>query len=429
MNWLVFGEDWQGLISTTRHLATAMLAAGDRVVWVNSLGMRSPGLNRRDLLRLVQKARACSRTEPGKEAGSETRGPDVVISPRILPFHRLSMCRRLNRRLLGRQLRPCLASFPPEETIVLSSNPVAAYYLPERYKGLVYLRLDDYPRLPGVDHVLARVSEARIMELADLIAVTARPLLPLDVSNHGVRYQCLAHLPSGKRLQGAGDARHRPAMCTFVHEQADNTADSVSCDRLPLDERPAARSLYLPQGVDLRHFATVPLEPPRGRTLGFFGFLAEWIDYELIMQTAVLLPDWTLELRGEARYVPDRLAAHGNIKLLPPVPYSGLPAVIAHWDAAWLPFQRSALTEAVNPLKVREYLAAGLPTVSVGLPEVLSLPYVKIIVTAADVATALPEMVAGDSPDRRRDRRNSVREHGWEERCRVLKETLASRCP
>lgn len=373
MNWLVFGEDWQGLISTTRHLATAMLATGDRVVWVNSLGMRSPGLNRRDLRRLVRKARACFGTEPGKGAGSETRGPDVVISPRALPFHRLSVCRRLNRHLLGRQLRPCLAPFPPEETIVLSSNPVAAYYLPERYKGLVYLRLDDYARLPGVDHVLARGSEARIMELADLVAVTARSLLPPD-------------------------------------------------------ERPAARSLYLPQGVDWRHFATVPLEPPRSRTLGFFGFLAEWIDYELIMQAAALLPDWTLELRGEARYVPDRLAAHGNIKLLPPVPYSGLPTVIAHWDAAWLPFQRSALTEAVNPLKVREYLAAGLPTLSVGLPEVASLPFVKVITAAADVAAVLPGMVEGDSPDRRRERRASVRQHGWEARCRLLKETLASRC-
>lgn len=374
MNWLIFGEDWQGLISTTRHLATAMLAAGDRVAWVNSLGMRSPGLNRRDLQRLVQKARAGSRTEPMQEAGSETRGPEVVISPRILPFHRLSMCRRLNRHLLGRQLRTCLASFPPEKTLVLSSNPVAAYYLPDRYKGLVYLRLDDYPRLPGVDHVLARVSEARIMGLADLVAVTARPLLPLD-------------------------------------------------------ERPAARSLYLPQGVDWRHFATVPLEPPRGRTLGFFGFLAEWIDYELIMQTAALLPDWTLELRGEVRHVPGRLAAHGNVKLLPPVPYGELPRAIAHWDAAWLPFQRSALTEAVNPLKVREYLAAGLPTVSVGLPEVASLPSVKVIVAAADVAAALPEMVAGDSPDRRRDRRDSVRQHGWEARCRLLKETLSAYCP
>ncbi|MFN2364949.1 MAG: radical SAM protein, partial [Desulfurivibrionaceae bacterium] len=51
-------------------------------------------------------------------------------------------------------------------------------------------------------------------------------------TNHGIRRQGSAHLPSSKRLQGAGDARHHPAMCTGVHEQADNTADSVPCDRL-----------------------------------------------------------------------------------------------------------------------------------------------------------------------------------------------------
>jgi hypothetical protein len=53
-----------------------------------------------------------------------------------------------------------------------------------------------------------------------------------NVTDHGIRRQGSAHLPSSKRLQGTGDARHRPAMCTGVHEQADNTADSVPCDRL-----------------------------------------------------------------------------------------------------------------------------------------------------------------------------------------------------
>jgi hydrogenase maturation protease len=65
----------------------------------------------------------------------------------------------------------------------------------------------------------------------------------LKITNHGIRRQSSAYLPSGERLQGAGDAprrkcpwgaRHRPAICTGVHEQADNTADSGHCDRLPL---------------------------------------------------------------------------------------------------------------------------------------------------------------------------------------------------
>jgi prepilin-type N-terminal cleavage/methylation domain-containing protein len=59
------------------------------------------------------------------------------------------------------------------------------------------------------------------------------------VTKHGIRRRGSAHLPSSKRLQGAGDARHRSAICTGVHEQADNTADSVPCDRL----RPAGFTL------------------------------------------------------------------------------------------------------------------------------------------------------------------------------------------
>ena len=62
----------------------------------------------------------------------------------------------------------------------------------------------------------------------------ARERRPVVVSDHGIRCQGSPHLLSGKRLQGAGDARHRPAVCTGVHEKADNTADSVPCDRLPV---------------------------------------------------------------------------------------------------------------------------------------------------------------------------------------------------
>ncbi|MFO7607106.1 MAG: glycosyltransferase [Desulfurivibrionaceae bacterium] len=53
-----------------------------------------------------------------------------------------------------------------------------------------------------------------------------------EVTDHGISRPGLANLTADKRLQGAGDARHRPVMCTDVHEQGDNTADSVPCDRL-----------------------------------------------------------------------------------------------------------------------------------------------------------------------------------------------------
>ncbi|MFN2364952.1 MAG: GIY-YIG nuclease family protein [Desulfurivibrionaceae bacterium] len=56
-----------------------------------------------------------------------------------------------------------------------------------------------------------------------------------EVNDHEISHPELADLPVGKRLQGAGDARHHPAMCTGVHKQADNTADSAPCDRLHPD--------------------------------------------------------------------------------------------------------------------------------------------------------------------------------------------------
>ena len=75
----------------------------------------------------------------------------------------------------------------------------------------------------------------------------------LDVTDHGVNYQNSDNLHVCKRLQGAGDARHRPESYTSVCDQADNTAGSVPCDRLPLDRvrigvlRDAAFQFYYPE--------------------------------------------------------------------------------------------------------------------------------------------------------------------------------------
>jgi hypothetical protein len=63
----------------------------------------------------------------------------------------------------------------------------------------------------------------------------------------------------------------------------------------------------------------------------------------------------------------------GNIHRLGPKPYSDLPAYAKGFDIAILPFAVNELTLSANPLKIREYLAAGLPVVSTAIPEVEKL--------------------------------------------------------
>ena len=110
-----------------------------------------------------------------------------------------------------------------------------------------------------------------------------------------------------------------------------------------------------------------------------------------------------------------------NIHLLGPRPYSSLPGYAKGFTAAMLPFKVNRLTESVNPIKLREYLAAGLPVVSTALPEVK--PYAGIVRIGASVEEFVREMEAAvkdTSETAVRRRMESVAKDTWEARVEYI---------
>ncbi|MEZ4266466.1 MAG: hypothetical protein R3F39_08815 [Myxococcota bacterium] len=369
MDWVVFGDDWGAHPSTTQHLV-GHLPGDDRVVWVDSIGMRSPRLRRADIRRLATKARGLLTTPAPSPAahGAPSERSFCRVRPAVLPWHLVEPVRRLNGRILGSAIRAALSSLRASEPIVLAVNPAAVWYLDTfPHSRVAYLRLDDYARLPGVDPALVAASEPRLLARADAIFATARALLPTGAA--------------------------------------------------------AERAHYLPQGVDLTHFKNVPTTPPSRPVLGFFGLVAEWLDFDLVRQVAAALPDWTLEFVGPVRHLPDSMRDIPNVRWLPGVPYPELPAAISRWSAAWIPFVVDELTRGVNPLKAREYLAAGLPVACTPLVEVLPLAENTdlFIGTAPQAfATWANALRASDCPERRTARRESVAADGWAARSATL---------
>jgi hypothetical protein len=285
------------------------------------------------------------------------------LHPRVLPWHARPLCRSLNARLLGRQLAGHLDT-SRGAWVTLATNPLAWHYRAELPGPFVYLRLDDYPRLPGVDAAMVAPVEREVLRGADLVVATARDLLP---------------------------------------------------------ERREGPSLYLPQGVDAGHFARRPLSSRDSRVLGFFGLVAEWLDFELVEAVAAARPDWTLEFRGPVRYAPPGLMRRPNIVMRDAVDYAELPAVLGHWRAAWIPFQIDEMTEKVNPLKAREYMAAGLPSASTPLPEVEPLaPAVSICRSVAEVLDWLDALERRDDAAEAEELRRVARHHSWEVRAETL---------
>ncbi|MGH9195306.1 MAG: glycosyltransferase, partial [Acidimicrobiia bacterium] len=84
------------------------------------------------------------------------------------------------------------------------------------------------------------------------------------------------------------------------------------------------------------------------------------------------------------------LASERNVFLVGARPFDEVPAILDSFDAAIIPYRVAPAIEASSPLKLQEYLAHGLPVVSIDIPEVRRFsPPVFLATGAAGFVTAL----------------------------------------
>ena len=214
-----------------------------------------------------------------------------------------------------------------------------------------------------------------------------------------------------------------------MERQLADRADLIVAASPQLAERfPAHRTLVLPHGADVDLFRR-PVEAPadlrrgRRRIAGFYGSLSDWIDVELLATAARRLPDWDFVLIGEVRTALGDLPGLPNVRLLGVREHGALPAYVQNWDVSLLPFRDCPQIRACNPLKLREYLAAGTPVASTPFPALL--PYAGLIEVGRD-ADAFVRAIASAAGDSRRNvqRRTAVAQESWEARARDLARVL-----
>ncbi|MHC5827657.1 MAG: glycosyltransferase, partial [Nostoc sp.] len=136
--------------------------------------------------------------------------------------------------------------------------------------------------------------------------------------------------------------------------------------------------------------------------LGFFGVIDERMDIELLAGIAEARPDWHLVIIGPVVKIdPANLPQHENIHYLGGRDYKQLPAYLAGWDLAMLPFARNESTRFISPTKTPEYLAAGRPVVSTSIRDVVR-PYgesklVRIADTVSEFVAAAEQGMQEDT--------------------------------
>ncbi len=148
---------------------------------------------------------------------------------------------------------------------------------------------------------------------------------------------------------------------------------------------------------------------------GYFGLLYRLTDFELLKKIALAHPEWSLALIGKIQVDVDELKTLPNVHFLGHRPYETLPSYCKGFDAGLLPYVQNEWIRKANPIKMREYLSAGLPVVSVDMPEVRRYSHLINIAQNHDEFIAhLERVLREDTPERRRERSEAMRSETWE---------------
>ena len=201
-----------------------------------------------------------------------------------------------------------------------------------------------------------------------------------------------------------GFAAHLRPACTVFDSMDELSAFDGASPRLKFLERrllkqadlvfTGGRSLFkakrelhddvhlFPSSVDAGHFKAArtpgnaePADQAKipGPRVGFFGVVDERMDLGLVEGLADAKPDWHFVMLGPvAKIDPAELPRRPNLHWLGQKSYHELPAYLAHWHAGIMPFALNEATRFISPTKTPEFLAAGLPVVSTGVPDVVA---------------------------------------------------------
>jgi glycosyltransferase involved in cell wall biosynthesis len=371
---LVFADDWGRHPSSCQHLIRELLHHRP-VTWINTIGTRPPRFDRATLSRGSQKLASWLRQ--GKKANGLDPDNLRLCNPWMWPWLTRHVDRRLNRKLLMRQLVPLVRSLatPP---IAVTTLPIVADIMDDLpVARWVYYCVDDFAQWPGLDSKTLASMERKVIERADVLIAVSEEL--------------------AGRLGSLGRA-----------------------------------AALLTHGVDLDRWNGHPDRPPLAITEGlerplvvFWGLVDRRIDVAFVRRTASGLERGTVLLVGPDQDSDPELARIPRVARRPAVKYEDLPLLAREAAVLVMPYADLPVTRAMQPLKLKEYLATGKPTVVRDLPALQEwADAVDIAASADEFADAVNRRLTHGLPERQRIARQRLSAESWKAKALRFDELL-----
>lgn len=374
---LVFSDDWGRHPSSCQHLMRQLL---DRynVIWVNTIGTRAPRLDLATLSRAAGKLKSWvgprevvqKPLNHRHEVGGGDAIEPTVTSPKMWPWFTKSIDRRINKFALSKQLTKVLADASGPK-IAVTTLPITADLVGEiPVDKWVYYCVDDFSEWPGLDgSTLKRMDELMLTRADKIVAVS-------------------------DRLQE-------------IAREADRDSE------------------LLTHGVDIDFWRsgekTDIFSQIDGPVALFWGVVDQRMDVPTVKRLVERMDGGAVMFYGPQQDPHPELLAMERCHFPGPMPFEELPSLAASADVLIMPYADLPVTRAMQPLKLKEYLATGRPTVVNRLPAVEPIADQMDVVDSPDeFASLVLERIGSGTPADQQTARLALEDENWAAKAKQL---------
>lgn len=391
--------DWDDQWQAPQELALRLSKAGNRILYIENTGIRTPALS--DIRRIMRRLKHWA--APLRRQSVRTLPPDLSVhAPLVLPPFSSALHSYFNRHLFlprisgaARRLGmrdPLIWAFLPTDTTLclldLLSSPRSS---------VVYYCAADFTQLITSEQQLAQ-SEAELVKRSDVVFTICTELA---------------------------------VQCRRWNDNVHIFPYGVNLKAFPLhDSDPALEETSRPRQEGFS-WTTQP-HTNGHKVIGYVGGLHRHVSVNMLVEMARARPAWSWVFVGSPEVPLKDLAELPNVYLLGQRPHQDLAHYIRTFDVCIVPYRRSAYTETVVPSKINEYLAMGKPVVSTNLPPVCDFnDKHQVLITTEDSRDSFLHAIEhaltlGEDATLIARRRAVARQGDWEARLEAMSELIVS---